>query len=84
LEDKCTAATTKRVNKVSGFHSFLKERMNAARAFATIYLNRYNALFSKIYASDKSAIDEIYELMISQSGRSATISTTHSANLLNI
>ena len=66
------------------FHSFMKERLDAMRGVATLYLNRYNALFSKIYASDKSIIDEIYKLMISNGGTNNTIAHTQSVNLLNI
>jgi transposase-like protein len=84
LDDKCTVATTKRINKVNGFHSFIKEKLDAARGFATIYLNRYNALFSKIYVADKSVADDIFELMTSQSGASNTIIYTQSVNLLNL
>jgi transposase-like protein len=84
LEDKCIVATTKRINKVNGFHSFIKEKLDAARGVATIYLNRYNALFSKIYAADKSVVDDIFELMTSQSGSSKTIAHTQSFNLLEV
>jgi transposase-like protein len=84
LEDKCTIATTKRVNKVNGFHSFIKERLEAARGVATIYLNRYNALFSKVYASGPSVADDIYELMMSQNDTFSSISHTLSANLLDL
>jgi transposase-like protein len=55
LDDKCTVAVAKRINKVNGFHSFIKEKLEDMRGVATIYLNRYNALFSKIYAASKSA-----------------------------
>jgi hypothetical protein len=84
LQDKCTIATTRRINKVNGFHGFIKERLNAARGVATIYLNRYNALFAKIYAADKSVADDIFELMTSQTGTFNSISHTQSANLLII
>jgi len=84
LEEKCTVATTKRINKVNGLHSFIKERLVAARGVATVYLNRYNALFSKVYASDKSIADDIFELMTSQEGSYNTILHTQSANLLNV
>jgi transposase-like protein len=84
LEDKCTVATTKRINKVNGFHSFIKERLDAARGVATIYLNRYNALFSKVYAADNSVVDDIFSLMTSQSGLSHTISHSQSDHLLII
>jgi transposase-like protein len=82
LEDKCTVAATKRVNKVNGFHSFIKQRLDTARGVATIYLNRYNALFSKVYAADAGVIDDIYALMTSQNGSFEPISHTQSANLL--
>ena len=82
LEDRCTVATTKRINKVNGFHSFIKERLDAMRGVATVYLNRYNALFSMVYAADDSVADEIFELMTKQRGLYNTIATTQSTNLL--
>ena len=84
LEDKCTVAVTKRTNKVNGFHSFIKEKLDAARGVATIYLNRYNALFAKIYAADESIVDVIYKMMVSQSGSARTIAHTQSVGLLEI
>jgi len=84
LEEKCTVAVTKRINKVNGFHSFIKDKLEAMRGVATIYLNRYNALFSKIYAADKSMVDDIFELIVSCKGASCTIAHTQSAYLLDI
>ena len=84
LEDRCTVATTKRINKANGFHSFIKERLDASRGVATIYLNRYNALFSKVYAADKSVVDDIFDLMTAQSGRFYSIAHTQSDHLLAI
>jgi len=84
LEDKCTVATTKRVNKVNGFHSFIKDRLNAAHGVATKYLNRYNALFAKVYAVDESVVDDIFALMTDQTVSFNTIAHTQSAGLLNI
>jgi transposase-like protein len=84
LDDKCTVAVTKRINKVNGFHSFIKEKLDAMRGVATIYLNRYNALFSKIYSADKSVVDEIYELMVSTNGSVNTIAHTQTVNLLDV
>ena len=49
LEDKCTVAHSRRINRVNGFHSFIKERLDAARGVATIYLNRYNTLFAQVF-----------------------------------
>ena len=65
FEQKCTVAHMKSLNKINNFHSFIKERIRAARGVATIYLNRYNALFSKIFGSQETAVDKIYELMTS-------------------
>lgn len=85
LEDKCTVAVTKRINKVNGFHSFIKERLDSMRGVATVYLNRYGALFSKIYGSDKSSVvDDIFELVVSRNGSFRTIAHTQSENLLDI
>ena len=84
LEEKCTVAVTKRINKVNGFHSFIKEKLEAMRGVATIYLNRYNALFSKIYAADKFVVDNIFELIASSKGAFRTIAHTQSVNLLDV
>ena len=85
LDDKCTVAVAKRINKVNGFHSFIKEKLEDMRGVATIYLNRYNALFSKVYSVDKpTLIDEIFNLMTSRSGSFKTIAHTQSENLLEI
>lgn len=84
LEDKCTVAHTNRVNRVNGFHSFIKERLLAARGVATVYLNRYNALFSWIYSNQDSATNKIFEMMTSRDGSFSDISTVKSQNLLDI
>ena len=85
LDDKCTVAVTNRINKVNGFHGFIKEKLESMRGVATIYLNRYNALFSKIYAADKStAINDIFALMVSCNNSFKTIAHTQSANLLEV
>lgn len=82
LESKCTVAHTNRVNKVNGFHSFIKERLLAARGVATIYLNRYNALFSHVFGKQDSVTDKIYELMTARNGSFSDISTVKSQKLL--
>jgi len=84
LEEKCSVATSKRINKVNGFHSFIKERNDRARGFATVYLNRYNALFSKVYSNRDKAADEIYELMTNRNNSNSTISKVKSENLLSL
>jgi transposase-like protein len=63
FEGKCTVAHLKNLDKINNFHSFIKERLRAARGVATTYLNRYNALFAKIFGSQETAVDKIYELM---------------------
>lgn len=82
LEEKCTVAHSKRVNKVNGFHSFIKDRLLAACGVATIYLNRYNALFSHIYGKQDSAADKIYELMTARNGSFSDIESLKSQSLL--
>ena len=84
LEDKCTVAHTKRVNKVNGFHSFIKERLNAARGVATIYLSRYNALFSQIFGKQDSAADKIYTLMTNRNGSFSDIAMVQNEGLLSL
>lgn len=53
------------INNVNGYHSFIKQRYVDYRGVATKYLNRYNALFSRAYASAKSAVDAIYSILSS-------------------
>jgi len=84
LEDKCTVAHVKRVNKANGFHSFVKERLLAARGVATVYLNRYNALFSHVFGKQDSAADKIYALMTTRNGSFSDISSVKSQSLLTL
>lgn len=84
LEYKCTVAHSKRVNKVNGFHSFIKERLLAARGVATIYLNRYNALFSQVFGNRDTAADKIFKLMTTRNGSFYDIATVKSQSLLNV
>ena len=84
LEQKCTVAHSKRINRVNGFHSFMKERILASRGVATVYLNRYNALFSQVFGKQDSAADKIFEIMTSRDNSFSAISTVKSSNLLNI
>ena len=84
LDDRCTVAHSKRVNKVNGFHSFIKERLLAARGVATIYLNRYNALFSQVFGNRDTAADKIFELMVARNGSFSDIASVKSQSLLNL
>jgi uncharacterized protein YdcH (DUF465 family) len=52
-------------NTASSFHSLIKERYNKYRGVSTKYLNRYNALFAKLFRSNDDLADEIYSMMIS-------------------
>ena len=72
------------INTVNGLHSFIKERNRNARGFATKFLNRYNALFAKVFRSPKSVVDEIYSLLCDNSNRNQTVYHTQTQNLLNI
>jgi len=73
---------TNRVNKVNGFDGFIKERLFAARGVATVYLNRYNALFSSVFGKQDSAAERIYALMTARNGSFSDISTVKSQELL--
>jgi len=84
LGEKCTVAHTEKINKVNGFHSFIKERNRKARGFATIYLNRYNALFSVVFANIDVAVKEIFALMTARNNLFNTTSCVKSQNLLNV
>ena len=78
----CMVAHSKRVNRVNGFHSFIKERLLAARGVVTIYLNRYNALFSQVFSNRDIAADKIFELMTTRNGSFSDISSVKSQFLL--
>lgn len=84
LEEKCTVAHTKRVNKANGFHSFIKGRLLEYRGVATTYLNRYNALFASIFGRGDNVIDEIFVLMKSRDDSFRTIANIESQNLLRV
>jgi hypothetical protein len=51
------------INMVNNFHSFIKERYTRYRGVATKYLNRYNALFSKVFRGGKDLADEVYNTL---------------------
>jgi transposase-like protein len=53
------------INSANAFHSFIKERYDGYRGVATKYLNRYNALFSRIFRGDTDIIDDIYNALCS-------------------
>lgn len=53
------------LNRVNGFHSFIKRQYDFYRGVATKYINRYNALFSLMYNSKELYIDEVYNILCS-------------------
>ena len=74
----------KNINAVNGFHSFIKERNNNARGFATKYLNRYASLFSITYRKSEFLVDDIYKLLTGSDSRYTTIADSQSHNLLSL
>lgn len=81
---KCTVVHSNRVNKVNGFHSFIKERLLVARGVATIYLKRYNVLFSQTICKHNTVTSKMFELMTTRGNSFSTIESIKSKNLLNI
>lgn len=78
-DGKCTVLNAKasddsffNINTVNGYHSFIKDRNRNAHGVATKYLNRYNALFSKVYRTTKAVVDDIY-MSCSVTGMTATV-----------
>jgi hypothetical protein len=69
-----------RINEVNGYHSFIKERNRSARGFGTKYLNRYNALFSRVYRGSDFLADDLYNTMRSSGFK--TIAATQTEGLL--
>jgi hypothetical protein len=65
-----------RTNEINGYHSFIKERNRGARGFGTKYLNRYNALFSRVYRGSDFLTDELYKTMRSSGFKTTTATQT--------
>ena len=84
LGGTCTVAHVKHPNKVNGFHSFKKERLRKMGGIATIYQNRYNALFSVVYGNLEGAVNRIFELMNSCTNQFLDIETVKSENLCKV
>ena len=51
------------LNNANGFHSFIKQKYVHYRGVATKYLNRYNALFAKMYRAGKSCVADIFNML---------------------
>ncbi|MDR0708264.1 MAG: hypothetical protein LBF60_10415 [Treponema sp.] len=69
-----------RINEVNGCHHFIKERNRSVRGFGTKYVNRYNALFSRVYRGSDFLADGLYNTM--RSGGFKTIAATQAEGLL--
>jgi transposase-like protein len=73
------------INTVNNFHSFIKDRYNHYRGVATKYLNRYNILFSKVYKDSGKLVDDIYNILFSNTvDHFHSIEDVKDLNLLNI
>jgi hypothetical protein len=70
------------INTANGFHSFIKHRYDQYRGVATKYLNRYNALFAKTYRNDSDIVEEVYNILISNT--SPLHRTVHDVKTLNL
>ena len=73
-----------RINEVNGYHSFIKERNRAARGFGTKYLNRYNALFSRVCRGSGYLAEEICKTMSGRGNGYQTITATQTEGLSGI
>ena len=89
--EKCTVQNANQkkdslfhINTVNSYHRFIKERNRNARGYATKYLNRYNALFSKVYRATKEVTDDIYDMLCDTNNRYNTTSQSQTRNLLDI
>jgi len=73
------------INTANGFHRLIKQQYVQYRGVATKYLNRYNALFAKTYRSDSNLVDEVYNMLISNTTPlHRTIHDVKTLNLLEI
>jgi len=75
------------INKVNGFHSFIKRRYNNGyRGLATKYLNRYNSLFGLVYGRVQQATATMRKLVFNNQGDANffKVSSIKTANLLMV
>jgi len=73
------------INTANGLHSFIKDRYNQYRGVATKYLNRYNALFAKLFRSGEDLTDSIYKMLCSNDApRFHSVQDVNTLGLLNI
>lgn len=74
------------LNTINNFHSFIKSRYNAYRGVATIYLNRYNAMFGLVYRNTKEAVSRVFSLLcnVGSIQRWSTVRDVKSKSLLSV
>jgi transposase-like protein len=86
LKDCCIVMRVENEDKVqiNRFHSFIKERLRKYRGVATIYLNRYAALFSETFGKSDEACDKIFELMVARNKSHTTLDAIFSQGLLEV
>jgi len=84
LKDRCIVIKTDAEDRerINRFHSFIKERNHRARGFATTYLNRYAALFTKVFGNADTAPNKIFELLKKRNNKFASIKALKNENLL--
>jgi transposase-like protein len=70
------------INHINAYHSFIKERYQRARGFATKYLNRYNALFPLAYKQMINTENDVLETLVA--GIHNTVTDVRCRNLLEI
>ena len=72
-------------NTANGLHSFIKERYIHYRGVATKYLNRYNALFSKMFRNGEDLADWIYNILcFNEIPNHRSVNDVRTLGLLNI
>jgi len=75
------------INKVNGFHSFIKRRYYSCyHGLATKYLNRYNSLFGLVYGRVQQAAESMRKLVCNNQGTGNFFKTSavKTENLLTV
>jgi len=72
-------------NTANGLHSHIKEMYKHYKGVATKYLNRYNALFAKMYRAGEGLADSIYNILCNtEINRHHSVKDVNSLRLLDI
>jgi hypothetical protein len=76
------SAPSGNINTANAFHSFIKGRLGEMHGVATKYLNRYAALFSRVWRGGDHGVDDIYNDLCSNTHDScSTIRDVRMKNL---